>query len=270
MKPHDLRAPVTENLDLGAGYFLTSLRAPEIASEIAPGQFVMLGTPDPAQLLLRRPFSVCLVRGGASGPEDVQLLYRVVGRGTALFSRLAPGTEMALLGPLGHGFTEPAPPPRGEQPVLVAGGIGIAPFPILVELLLRRGFSPVLCYGARTSADLPLLGWFDQRCEVRVTTEDGSAGEKGVVTTAVERLLHEGEGRVKLYSCGPEPMLRAIARLAEEHGVASEAALEAFMACGFGVCLGCVVEAASPQGEFGRFRRVCVEGPVFPTREIAW
>jgi len=264
MKPVDLHAPVTENLDLGGGYFLTSLAAPAIASAIQPGQFVMVGRVGIGELLLRRPFSVCLVRG-AAGREELQILYRVVGKGTALFASLSRGAPLAVLGPLGCGFTDPE---NGERPVLVAGGVGIAAFPGFIERLARAGHRPALCYGGRTRQDLPLLDWLTERCDMFVTTDDGSFGERGLVTTPLRRIL--GSGRAHIYSCGPHPMLKAVAGIAEESGFPSDAAIEAPMACGFGVCLGCVVEAVNPAGEYGRFRRVCVEGPVFPTREIRW
>src|SRR5262245_32660235 len=162
MKPVDLHAPVTENLDLGGGCFLTTLAAPAIARSIEPGQFVMLGTVGIGELLLRRPFSVCLVRPspGASDPDELQLLYRVVGRGTALFATLAPGATLAVLGPLGKGFNNPG---LRERPILVAGGIGIAAFPLFVEQLVQAGRRPVLCYGGRTRADLPMLAWLSER-----------------------------------------------------------------------------------------------------------
>lgn len=297
MKPLDLHARVTRNLDLGGGYFLTSLDAPGIAAAASPGQFVMIGTPDPAELLLRRPFSICQTGRGSAGstetggqpgspaaagePGDsgeIRILYRVVGRGTALFATTPPGGHLTVLGPLGVGFTMPA---AGETPVLVAGGIGSAAFPFLVERMAASGTRPILIYGARSAADLPMLDWFRYRCDVQVTTEDGSEGEKGLVTAPLERLLEgarggpdagsgETAGIPHLYSCGPEPMMRAVARLAERYEVPSEAALETYMACGFGICLGCVVEMVRPEGEYGRYRRVCVEGPVFPTREIRW
>jgi dihydroorotate dehydrogenase electron transfer subunit len=274
MKPHDLRAPVTDNLDLGHGYYLTSLLAPGIAGQVRPGQFVMVGTTDPSELLLRRPFSVALTRPArnhSSGPpEEIQLLYRVVGRGTALFSRLGRGAELAVLGPLGNGFTMPE---KGDRPVLVAGGIGIAAFPIQIETLVAAGFSPILCYGGRTSRDLTMMDWFRERCEVHVATDDGSVGEHGFVTQLLERLLDArapADQTIRVYACGPEPMLRAVAGITETRDIPSEASLEAFMACGFGVCLGCVVEVRQSAGEYGRFRRICYEGPVFPTREIVW
>src|SRR2546422_288642 len=121
--PIDVVARVLENRSLGSGYFLTTFEAPDIASSCAPGQFVMAGSTDSNELLLRRPFSVCLRGRGASGNyESVTLLYRVVGRGTSFLARLGAGESAALLGPLGRGFT---PPRDGEAPVIVAGGVGI-------------------------------------------------------------------------------------------------------------------------------------------------
>jgi dihydroorotate dehydrogenase electron transfer subunit len=267
MTAHDLRAPVTSNRDLGGGYFLTSLLAPAIAREARPGQFLMAGSHRPGELLLRRPFSVCL-----ADPKEgvVSILYRVVGRGTALFSRTPAGEPLTLLGPLGAGFSTPG---AAEQPVLVMGGIGSAAFPFLVEDLCGRGRRPRILYGARTGRDLPMRDWFESRARTDVTTDDGSAGEQGLVTQPLRRLLEgrpDANGTPHLYTCGPDPMMRAVARIAAEFGVAAEAALETPMACGYGVCLGCVVEVNEPQGEYGRYKRVCVDGPVFPTADVRW
>src|SRR5438093_900142 len=125
--PIDVVARVLENRSLGGGYFLTTFDAPEIASSCAPGQFVMAGSTDPTELLLRRPFSVCLRgRGGSGGYESLALLYRVVGRGTSFLARLAQGESAALLGPLARGFTRPS---AAETPVLVPGGGGVAALP---------------------------------------------------------------------------------------------------------------------------------------------
>src|SRR5262245_45265498 len=127
MTSQDLRARVTAQNDLGSGYVLTSLLAPAIAHAARPGEFVMVGAPDPADLLLRRPFSVCQTDG-----DEIRILYRVIGRGTALIARTPVGQPLAVLGPLGRGFTVPAP---GERAVIVAGGIGSAAFPFLVEAI---------------------------------------------------------------------------------------------------------------------------------------
>lgn len=268
--PIDFSASVLRNADLGSGNHLVEFELPEQAREMEPAQFFMLGVPDSA-VLLRRPYSVCGLPGtfADAPPRAAQILYKVVGRGTGLLAALAPGATIRLLGPLGRGFRRPASP--GVRPVLVAGGIGSAPFPALAARLRDHDLPPVLFYGARSAGDLPLLDWFREACEsVEVTTEDGSAGRRGLVTTPLERLLDESapEG-LHVYACGPEPMLKAVRSLTIGRGVPCDLSLEAHMACGFGVCLGCVVPAHRPDGSVG-YDRVCVEGPVMPAESLAW
>jgi dihydroorotate dehydrogenase electron transfer subunit len=268
--PSDVVGRVLENQSLGGGYFLTTLEAPTIAGVCEPGQFVMAGSLDPSELLLRRPFSVCLVGPGPGGDRSsVAVLYRVVGRGTSFLSRLAPGDEAALLGPLGHGFSMPR---EGETPVVVAGGVGIAAFPFFLERLAASGRPAHLLYGGRTKLDLPMLEWLRERAlSVAVTTDDGSSGARGLVTAALEaRLAGPASRRDRLYLCGPHAMMKAVAAIAARAGVACEVALETPMACGYGVCVGCVVEVHDFQGEYGRYRRVCVDGPVMDAGEIRW
>jgi dihydroorotate dehydrogenase electron transfer subunit len=156
---------------------------------------------------------------------------------------------------------------------MVAGGIGSAPFPALVSRLSAAGFRPSLFYGARTSEDLPLLEWFRDHCsEVTVSTEDGSLGHRGLVTEPLATGLERHDpNRLHVYACGPHPMLRAVARWALTRGIRCDVSLEARMACGFGVCLGCVVHTRS--GESARepaYERVCVEGPVMPAERVVW
>ncbi len=267
--PQDLVTSVARNLDLGGGSFLLEFDGGEIARTMAPGQFFMLGIPG-SEVLLRRPFSVCGLPGTfPDAPAGaLQVLYKVIGRGTALLSELKNGSPLTILGPLGRGFALELP--EGVRPVIVAGGIGAAPFPALLAALAARGARAAMFYGARSSADLPLLDWFDERCAgLVVTTDDGSLGRRGLVTEPVEEMLaRERPGSVRLYGCGPSPMLRALARVARERGVACELSLEAHMACGFGVCLGCVVPTLGPGGEIV-YQRVCVEGPVMPAETLA-
>jgi len=267
--PTDVAARVLENQDLGGGYFSTRFDAPAIARDAQPGQFVMAGSGSPSELLLRRPFSVCLRgRSDGGGWESVTILYRVVGRGTAWLSRLSPGSRAALLGPLGRGFTAPR---AGEVPVIAAGGIGIAAFPFWIETLREAGHSPRLFFGGRTRTDLPMLGWLRERVDhAVVATDDGSAGERALVTVPLERFLAAAGGRARIYACGPHAMMKATAEAAARHGAACEVALETPMACGYGVCAGCVVEVKRFEGAYGRYRRVCVEGPVFDAEEIVW
>ena len=270
--PQDIATPVTRNVDLGHGNFLLEFEAPEGVRAMDPAQFFMIGIPG-SEVLLRRPFSVCGLPGTFDDAADgtVQVLYKVVGRGTALLASLKAGARIDVLGPLGRGFR--LPEGRDDRPVMVAGGIGSAPFPALTVRLAEAGFDPVLLYGARTAADLPLLEWFRARCsKVEVTTEDGSLCERGLVTVPLERVIAGiGAERARLYACGPEPMLRAVARIALSAGVRCDLSLEARMACGFGVCLGCVVptHGGGPDGDEG-FERVCMEGPVMDAARLAW
>lgn len=271
MRQTDISLPVIRNDDLGHGNHLVELRDSAMAGGTRPGQFFMVGVPG-GEVLLRRPFSVCALPGTFAGGQDdaFHLLYRVIGRGTSILASLAPGARVEVLGPLGNGFDPPADP--RSQPVFVAGGIGSAPFPALAADLLARGFRPRMFYGARSSGDLPLLDHFRERLpEVVVTTEDGSSGLHGLVTDPLEQALAEGGGeRLHLYACGPVPMLRAVARLALDSGVRCDLSLEAPMACGFGVCLGCVVPVRGDHEGEVRLERVCVEGPVMPAERLAW
>jgi dihydroorotate dehydrogenase electron transfer subunit len=267
--PQDLRAAVAKNLDLGHDHFLLEFLAPAIAAEMRPGQFLMIGIPG-AEVLLRRPFSVCGLPGTfVDAPAgSVQVLYKAVGRGTALLSSLRPGAPLTVLGPLGRGFDLEVAP--GVRPLFVAGGIGVAPFPALAAALAARGRSPLLAFGARSAGDLPLLDWFREHCEaVTVTTEDGSLGRRGLVTPAIEEILADGR-TTRIYACGPSPMLRAVTAIARSRGVPCELSLEAHMACGFGVCLGCVVPTRDGESGEPTYQRVCVEGPVMPAERLLW
>jgi dihydroorotate dehydrogenase electron transfer subunit len=250
---------VAENRLWAGLYYLLELRAPAIAAEAQPGQFVHIRVPDCADALLRRPFSIYRVQG-----ETVSVLYKVVGKGTAALARVRAGERLEVLGPLGHGFSLPRA--GEEEPLLVAGGYGVAALYLLAERSPCRG---ILFEGGRTRGDVlceeefRALGW-----EVRVTTEDGSHGWRGLVTEPLrEELARRARGR-KLYACGPTGMLRAVARLAEEFGVAAEVSLDEPMCCGVGVCLTCVVPVRTAEG--WEYQRACTEGPVFDARQVLW
>ncbi len=268
--PRDFTTTVLRNTHLGHDNYLLEFEASETVRVMRPAQFFMIGIPGSATLL-RRPYSVCGLPGTfADGAADaVQLLYKVVGQGTELLASLKPGATLTALGPLGNGFGDPGNSPL--KPLLVAGGIGSAPFPALAAAMARRKLPTRMIYGARSGFDLPLLSWFREHCdEVIVTTDDGSLGRPGKVTGPLAELLErEPDPALRLYVCGPEPMLKAVARLALAHGVDCELSLEAHMACGFGVCLGCVVPTHRPGGAIG-YDRLCVDGPVMTADRLAW
>jgi dihydroorotate dehydrogenase electron transfer subunit len=265
----DIATPVLRNVDLGRGNWLLEFESPDMAAGMRPAQFLMIGVPG-SDVLLRRPFSVCGLPGTFDDgpPGALQVLYRVFGRGTALLASLRPGASIQVLGPLGRGFE---PPDTGASPLLVAGGIGSAPFPVFIAELARSGVPCSMIYGARSTGELPLLDWFRERCtDVTVTTDDGSLGEKGLVTGPLEERLRRPGERPHVYACGPTPMLKAVARAAMAAGVPCDLALEAPMACGFGVCLGCVVPTHGATATEIRYERVCVDGPVMRAERMAW
>jgi dihydroorotate dehydrogenase electron transfer subunit len=218
-----------------------------------PGQFVMVRGDWGTDPILPRAFS--LVEVGEKGA----ILVREVGKGTKRLKEMRPGDKLGVLGPGGQGFSLPG---AGRRPVLVAGGVGVAPLIFLAEQLASEGVRPIFIYGARSSRDLPLRSRAEQLGDFYATTEDGSSSEKGIVTGPLQRILG-GSEKVQLFSCGPEPMLKAVARLANRADVPCELALESPMACGMGTCKGCAVPGAD-----GNYRYVCCDGPVFDSAEI--
>ncbi len=262
--PFDALVTIEENRRLDDKAFVVTFRSPMLAAEVLPGQFVMLGFPGTSEPLLRRPYSVYRV-GRPGHPSDLcEVQYKVIGRGTARLAGLRRGEPLTCLGPLGRGFHLPS---RETTPLLVAGGIGIAGLLHLGAALVDAGHRPKLLFGCRNQEDLPLLEGFEALgVPIQTATEDGSHGLHGRVTGLLEPEITAGACEV--FTCGPEPMLKAVARMTTGK-VACQVAMESAMACGFGVCLGCVVPAAGGTG-YGRYVRVCVEGPVFPAQELEW
>jgi len=254
----DDRAWVVHRESVGGEYFRLRLR-PAKPFAAQPGQFAMVKVGEGMDPLLRRPFSIHRVTGGESG--EFELLFRVVGAGTERLARVHVGDRVDVLAPLGRGFR-----PQGRHPLLVGGGVGVAPLLFLAESLLQDGARPKLLLGAR--ADRDVLCHDDFRClavPYALATEDGSMGEPGLVTALLDRELQAGAEGVAVYACGPAPMLAAVARLCARAGVPCQVSLEAHMACGVGACLGCVVPGTSQP-----YLRVCKEGPVFDAGEIDW
>ena len=252
---------VVENRDAGKGYFRIVLRAPALARQARPGHFVMLRVSDNLDPLLARPFGIAAV----SDRRDIELFYRVVGRGTSLLSSVKAGRSLALHGPLGNGFPEPA---KGETPLLVAGGSG---FPPLLYFSTRYGRQSHLFAGSRDKACLPparaMKAFRTAVQAVHYATEDGSCGTCGFVTDALAAHLDGAGtgGKPVIYACGPHAMLASVSSLAAERGVACFVSMEERMACGLGVCMGCSVPMTA-----GGYKRACTEGPVFDAREISW
>jgi dihydroorotate dehydrogenase electron transfer subunit len=181
---------------------------------------------------------------------------------------MAPGDEALCLGPLGRPFTAP---PAGTEALLVAGGYGVAPFRFLGEELRRTGGRGRLFYGGRTAADLPLLGRLGGLgLEIVPATEDGSLGVSGRVTVPLEAHLDAAKGPVRLYACGPDAMMHAVARIAAARSLEAEVSLDPWMGCGIGTCLGCVVRVQGEDDPRWKYRCACTEGPVFDSARVVW
>src|SRR5262245_17994168 len=217
--PVDVSAEVIANTPLSNDYNVLALAAPSIASSVAPGQFVMVKVARGHDPLLRRPFSVFEVLRDSKGePTGISLLNKRIGVSTNLIYRARPGEPVSCLGPLGRPFVVVDPPTRAW---MVAGGVGLAPFAALAERLRARGIETTLFYGARRAEELFYLDFFRKLgVTLELTTEDGSAGERGRITAPLDRKLAalDASVPVMLYACGPEAMLAATAKVAMSHG----------------------------------------------------
>ena len=237
-----------------------TVKAPGIASTSRPGQFVMVRTGEGLDPLLRRPFSIHQVADGGL----VQILFKVIGKGTQALAGMEPGRNMDILGPIGHGFTLA----NNSQHFLVGGGIGIAPLLFLARRILKKSepFSVRVFLGARTKEEIVFLAeeFESMGLSVETTTEDGSFGKQGLVTELMGDLQQEKP--VMIYGCGPYPMLRAVANICRKNSWGCQVSLETMMACGLAACLGCAVQRADMKG----YVHVCKDGPVFDMDDVAW
>ncbi len=249
-------ARLGSNEDLGGGCRLLALVLPEQlpAWDVEPGQFVMLRGDWGLHPLLPRAFSVL-----SAGSGRLEILVKVVGRGTRLLAGQAPGSTMTVLGPLGRPFPAPA---SGVKDLLVAGGSGIGPL-FFYGLRAAPGSDLELLYGGRSGGDLVLAARAAAAgLRLHLCTEDGSAGSRGMVTDLLGERL-DGSGPMRVLACGPTPMLRAVVELCGARGVECWVSLETEMACGVGLCRGCSV--AHPEGGW---RCTCLDGAVFRAEEV--
>ena len=272
----DKKAKLKDIRDLGARNYLLTLSTPEQARLVRPGQFVMLKCVENADEnpLLRRPFTVFNIhRNARSGkPAGLELLVKDVGAGTHKLVQAKPGQMFDCLGPQGRGFQVTADMRnRVEIACLVAGGVGIAPLFLLAQSLMTQHVRPILFYGGAGVDDLVLRECFERLgMETIYSTEDGSFGERGLVTEPLAQFfkLHARK-EMRVYACGPWGMMKAIHALSVQHNLQCEVSLEARMGCSLGACLGCVVGTKDHEGEV-QYLRVCQEGPVMNSRLIDW
>ncbi|HET9083123.1 MAG TPA: dihydroorotate dehydrogenase electron transfer subunit [Candidatus Limnocylindrales bacterium] len=277
-------AELVDSREILPGQWLQAYHAPDIANGSRAGQFVHIRTGDYSGMVLRRPFSINTA-DPATG--TITIHFRVIGHGTEWFARLRHGDPIDLLGPLGRPFEVD---PRSRHLLLIAGGLGMAGVRMLADEAIRDGRQVTLLFGAQGAREVYPSTLLPDEVEYVVATDDGSLGHHGYVTD----LVPEYEGWAdQAFACGPAPMLRSLARLAEGRrgrlGVASlgrkrgsgrpdavgspaarrkaflQVSMEQNMGCAVGACLGCVVQSVT-----GTPQRVCREGPVFASEELAW
>ena len=220
---------------------------------ILPGQFVNILVPDTQKTFLRRPISICDVN---YAENELRFYIRIVGNGTQTLSHLKQGDNLNILYPLGNGFTVE----NVKNPLLVGGGCGIAPLLYLAKTFYNKNISPTVLMGGQTANALSWTSDFDLIADTHRITDDGTSGEKGLITQhSIWQNINKFD---RIYTCGPEVMMKAVAKMADEKKIPCEVSLENAMACGIGACLCCVTETTEGN------QCVCVNGPVFDTHKL--
>ena len=250
----DLR--VVETIRLNKRHFILELHAPEKLPLILPGQFAQALVEGSPSTFLRRPFSIHSVDYGRN---TLRLLIQIKGPGTSRLAQLAPGDTLNLIYPLGNAFSLPL----AKEVLLVGGGCGVAPLLFLAQFLGQNNIRPTILLGFQTREEVSEIEEYSRYGNVLITTDDGTEGEKGLV---VDHSIFQREhpGFKKIYCCGPDAMMKSVARIARMNKIDCEVSLENTMACGFGVCLCCITP--TDKGN----ERVCVEGPVFDIKRLQW
>lgn len=245
---------VISNEKLCPKFYRMQIDAKPILKKIKPGQFIHIRVHDGLEPFFRRPFSVYRAE------KYVEIFYEAVGPGTKILSLKKKGDPIDVLGPVGTPFS--LPPKNIKHVVMIGGGIGIAPFLILTDVLKKRKLDLVLLYGGRTKEHVYPMKEFKQNgCKVFVSTDDGSVGVKGRVSQLFSKINADAKTTM-IYTCGPHAMMAAVQAFAKERNLKGEAACEEVMACALGACLGCSIKTTSG------YKTVCYDGPVFDLQEV--
>ncbi|MDO8747787.1 MAG: dihydroorotate dehydrogenase electron transfer subunit [Candidatus Omnitrophota bacterium] len=297
------KSKVISNRNIKDNYFEIIIEAPEIAKSAQPGQFVNIKVSDGIEPLLRRPLSIHRISYQPPAisrqqriKNSIVLLYEAVGKGTEILSQRRPGEFLDVIGPSGNGFNiDRRPLTVDYRPILIAGGMGTAPLVFLAEKLrevkskkapAKAGSRQILSNGREKGKMLVLIGARTRKdilceeefknlgCEVKISTDDGSRGFKGYVSDLLAKELSAFSYQPSaIYACGPKLLLKEISRISCERNIPAQLSLESHMACGIGVCMGCVIKVKSKNAKGktdDKYSRVCKEGPVFVANQILW
>ncbi|MBZ0198402.1 MAG: dihydroorotate dehydrogenase electron transfer subunit [Ignavibacteriaceae bacterium] len=248
-----LNAIVEKSIEIDNKIFLLKVYSPALTANVKPGQFINVRVSETIYPLLRRPFSVCDVEG-----DYFYLMFNIYGEGTKILSRKEKGEQLDILGPLGNGFNIDG---DFDTAVIVAGGLGAAPFPFFTRMIDKE--KEVLSFiGGRSSHDVITY----EMKNVSVATDDGSRGYHGNVIALLQNKIDELKSKkIKMFSCGPSAMLRALKTFAIENNFECEVSTECAMACGFGICQGCPIESTQHPD---KYLLVCKDGPVFNVKDV--
>lgn len=242
--------------EISPDIFDMTISFPKGAKEAKPGQFVAIYCKS-GERLLPRPISICGIDKEAG---TIRIVYRIAGAGTKEISTWKEGDTFEIMGPLGNGFTL-----KEDRAIIIGGGIGVPP---MLELAKQLGGEKTVVLGYRNDQSLFLKEEFDAVADVKIATDDGSAGVHGTVVDAIREYAVEGD---TIYACGPMPMLKALAEYAKEHGMEAQISLEERMACGIGACLGCITKSKTKDHHTNvHNKRICKEGPVFDAKEVVF
>lgn len=245
---------IVSNDQLSKKFYRLVIDAPAISKNVKPGQFIHIRTSSGLEPFFRRPFSIYRSK------RYVEVFYEPVGPGTNLMTQMKKGDKVDVIGPVGEPFTMPGK--HIKQVVMVAGGIGIAPFMILSDALKSKKCELILLYGGRTKDHTFNMNEFKKNgCKVYVSTDDGSKGVKGRVSKLFNKIEKNSETTF-IYTCGPNPMMASVQAFARKHKIQGEAACEEVMACALGACLGCSIKTKNG------YKTVCYDGPVFDLDEV--
>lgn len=264
---YQVQSQILANQKLGQGCHKLILSSPLVAQSSRPGHFVHIRVNPFPYPLLRRAFSVY----DTDGKETIAVVFKVVGTGTLHLSQKKPGEKLDILGPLGNNFTQLEP---GQIGIMVAGGLGIVPVYFYAKVLQNKNGNPptYFLYGAKDRSELYCLEDTDQlKAKLFYSTDNGSYGFKGYLTQLLEQVIGKEKlqsDRIKIYACGPEPMLARLSDYAVANQLFCELSLEVGMPCGMGTCMGCVVKCRDGQAHQIVYRRVCCEGPIFKAGEV--
>ncbi|MBN1997152.1 dihydroorotate dehydrogenase electron transfer subunit [candidate division KSB1 bacterium] len=258
------RATVVNLENVALDTFKLTLHEPTLSTQAKPGHFVNIKIPDCDGILWRRPFSI---HNTEKQQGHFDILFKIVGKGTNNLIGRTAGEKLDIIGPLGNSFTLDE---NTSEAIIVAGGLGIAPFPLFLKHFERHDIKITIFYGVKTKENICCIkDMAEHVATIFYTTEDGSEGDKGYVTDLMHNYLDRIDltGR-QLFVCGPTPMLKTVRALTISYGIRAQVSVENLMACGFGACMGCAVRLArSAEGE-PEYRLACKDGPVFNMDEI--